>query len=115
MKKLCALLRIKLFFQQDDTKIVNPLAEDLYNMAYYSLEDVAKLISFWHQSKQYEIVPCMFIFVHYKFCLFESIQLCEENGVSHVSFWHTKVDLWPPKIKPKKYSLQAISVWGSSA
>ena len=26
MKKLCALLRIKFFFQQDDTKIVNPLA-----------------------------------------------------------------------------------------
>ena len=23
MKKLCALLRIKFFFQQDDTKIVN--------------------------------------------------------------------------------------------
>ena len=66
-------------------------------MAYYSLEDVAKLISFWHGSKQYEIVPCMFIFDHYMFCLFESIQLCEENGVSHVSFWHTKVDFDPPK------------------
>ena len=84
-------------------------------MAYYSLEDVAKLILFWHQSKQYEIAPCMFIFVHYKLHLFESIQLYEENDVSHVSFWHTKVDLWPPKGKQNKNTLQASSVWGSSA
>ena len=57
----------------------------------------------------------MFIFVHYKLHLFESIQLYEENDVSHVSFWHTKVDLWPPKGKQNKNTLQASSVWGNPA
>ena len=60
----------------------------------------------------------MLIFVHYKLHLFESLKLYEENDVSHVSFWHTKVDLWrfwPPKGKQNKNTLQASSVWGNPA
>ena len=51
-------------------------------MAYYSLEDVEILLSFWHRSKQYEIAPFMFIFVNHKLNIFASIHLDEENGVS---------------------------------
>ena len=61
----------------------NPLAlRDFVKMAYYSLEDVEILLSFWHRSKQYEIAPFMFIFVNHKLNIFASIHLDEENGVS---------------------------------
>ena len=81
----------------------NPLApRDYVQDGLLLPEVVAKLLSFWHRSKQWEIAPCMFIFVHYKLCLFESIHRYKENGVSHVSFWHA----YTVRIKKKVILIQ---------
>ena len=44
----------------------------------------------------------MLIFVHYKLHLFESIQLYEENDVSHVSFLTYESRPLTPKRKTKQ-------------
>ena len=87
-------------------------------MAYYILEDVAKLISFWHRSKQNEIAPCMFIFVHYKLHLFESTYSFTEKMMYHMFPSDIRKETFDPQKenKTKIHCKQVVcEAWGSSA
>ena len=78
------------------------------NMAYYSLEDVAKLILFY-QSKQYEIA------LHVHFCPLQVTFIWKYTALRRK--WCITWESRPltPKRKTNKNTLQASSVWGSSS